>query len=304
MWAITCYFNPARYRRKRENFQAFRRALNVPLVAVELVHGADSELTEDDAEVLIQIRGGDVLWQKERLLNVALEAVPHSSTNVAWLDCDILVERSDWADLAEEALERDVLVQPFSRVCELPSNYNPTALKYLADRVQHCGTAIAKRIRESPQAAAIFELGPSVRSAGLAWAARRDVLDAVGFYDRCILGGGDRALVAAAVGDFEGPARHWRWNHRQVADYRAWAEPFFEAVQGRIGFVEGPVFHLWHGDRELRRYRQRLLDLAQFDFDPSGDIAIADSGCWQWSSAKSEMHSYVARYFSERLEDG
>lgn len=304
MWAITSYFNPSGYRRKYENYLAFRRALEVPLVAVELVYGADPELSENDAEILIRIRGRDVLWQKERLLNVALEAVPSSTNAVAWLDCDVLFERPDWAALAEESLRHHVLVQPFSEVFEIPVSRDLSASPYDRNMARHCGTAIAKRLREDPSGTLIFELGPSIRSSGLAWVARREVLDAVGLYDSCILGGGDRALVAAAVGDFESPAQHWQWNPRQVAHYRPWAECFFAAVQGRIGFVEGTLVHLWHGNPEGRRYRQRLLDLAALDFDPFVDISIGEGGCWHWSTPKEELRSYVARYFEERREDG
>ncbi|MEJ2237507.1 MAG: hypothetical protein P8X82_04355 [Gemmatimonadales bacterium] len=304
MWAITSYFNPASYRRKYENYLAFRRALEVPLVAVELVYGTDPELSENDAEILIQISGRDVLWQKERLLNVALEAVPSSATSVAWLDCDVLFERPDWAALTDESLKHHVLVQPFSEVFEMPMGGDSRTSAYDRKMAVHCGTAIAKRLGEDLSGTSIFELGPSIRSSGLAWAARREVLDTVGFYDSCILGGGDRALVAAAVGDFDSPAQHWQWNPRQVAHFREWAECFFTAVQGRIGFVEGPLIHLWHGDPEERRYRQRLLDLAAFDFDPFIDIAIGEGGCWRWNTPKEELRSYAARYFEERREDG
>jgi len=34
--AITCYFNPAAYRRKLDNYRIFRRHLGVPLICVEL----------------------------------------------------------------------------------------------------------------------------------------------------------------------------------------------------------------------------------------------------------------------------
>ncbi len=304
MWAITSFFNPSGYRRKYQNYRAFRRALDVPLVAVELVYGVEPELSEDDAEILLQIRGQDVLWQKERLLNLGLEAVPASASAVAWLDCDVLLERPDWPVLAQESLRDHVLVQPFSEMLEAPAGRVASGPLYDPEGARPCGTGIAKHLREDPCRASIFELGSSIRSSGLAWAARREVLDQVGFYDACILGGGDRALVAAAIGDFDGPARHWQWNPRQAAHYRPWAERFFAAVRGRIGFVDGTLIHLWHGDAEARQYRQRLLDLAALGFDPSVDIAPGEGGCWRWGTHKPELHAYVKRYFQERREDG
>jgi len=158
MWAITSYFNPAGYRRKHENYLAFRRALEVPLVAVELVYGSDPELSENDAEILIRISGRDVLWQKERLLNVALEAVPSSTNAVAWLDCDVLFERPDWASRTEESLRDHVLVQPFSEVFEMSVSRDSSTSAYDRKMARYCGTAVSRRLREDLSGTAIFEL--------------------------------------------------------------------------------------------------------------------------------------------------
>ena len=66
MWAITSYFNPVGYRRRLSNYRTFRADLAVPLVAVELSFDGRFELTDDDADILIQLSGGAVLWQKDR----------------------------------------------------------------------------------------------------------------------------------------------------------------------------------------------------------------------------------------------
>jgi hypothetical protein len=80
LWAITCHVNPMRYRRRLQNYLAFRRHLKVPLVAVELAYHDDFDLPPDAAEILIRLRSNDVLWQKERLLNVA---IPSASAGAA-----------------------------------------------------------------------------------------------------------------------------------------------------------------------------------------------------------------------------
>src|SRR5262249_57573476 len=76
LWAISCYFNPCRYRRRLANYQGCRRRLTAPLVCVELSFDGRFELGADDADVLIKVKGGAVLWQKERLLNIAWRHVP------------------------------------------------------------------------------------------------------------------------------------------------------------------------------------------------------------------------------------
>jgi hypothetical protein len=55
VWAITSYYNPARFKRRLPNYRIFRANLGVPLVTVELSFDGHFELTEKDADVLVQI---------------------------------------------------------------------------------------------------------------------------------------------------------------------------------------------------------------------------------------------------------
>ena len=82
LWAITAYFNPAGYRRRRDNYRVFRERLQAPLVTAELSCDGNFALSSDDADVLVQVHG-DAMWQKERLLNLALGAVPSACQAVA-----------------------------------------------------------------------------------------------------------------------------------------------------------------------------------------------------------------------------
>ena len=91
-WAITSYFNPVGYQRRLQNYRTFRQYLAVPLVTVELSFNGRFQLEHGDAEILVQIPSADIMWQKERLLNLALKYLPESCEKLAWLDCDIVFE--------------------------------------------------------------------------------------------------------------------------------------------------------------------------------------------------------------------
>ena len=56
------------------------------------------------------------MWQKERLLNIALGAVPDDVEDVAWIDCDLVFESRDWPQAAKQALKSDNVIQLFSEV--------------------------------------------------------------------------------------------------------------------------------------------------------------------------------------------
>jgi hypothetical protein len=125
LWAITCYFNPVGYHRRLENYRIFRQRLKVPLVAVELSFDKKFQLASWDADILVELCSTTVLWQKERLLNVALRSLPGVCDKVAWLDCDILFENEDWVERASRALDEFALVHHSQERDDLQIDFTP-----------------------------------------------------------------------------------------------------------------------------------------------------------------------------------
>jgi hypothetical protein len=217
-------------------------------------------------------------------------------------DADIVFAARDWRTRVLAALGRSKFVQAFSRALFLPADWK-------------CGTARvtdAQTSRQSAVAAIQSDLGitgwlrgseatgRAKLALGYAWAARRELLDRHGFYDACIVGGGDRAMLCAAYGCFDQLYDKHRMNSRQRQRYLAWAQPFHVDVAGAVDCVDGDIFHLWHGDMEHRRYQQRHAELVRHDFDPFNDIAVAANGAWRWNSQKLALHDEVRSYFVSR----
>jgi hypothetical protein len=306
LWAITCYFNPVGFRHRLTNYRVFCERLMAPLVAVELAYGQRFELGPDDAEILVQLRGSDVMWQKERLLNIALDRLPASCTKVAWLDCDIVFERDDWTETVSRGLDRFQILQVFDRVHHMPRDLPYGAIGRAA--TEHTrASAVSAIVSGLPATDCLGENlteGRFRMSRGLAWAARRELLEAHRLYDANVIGGGDRAIAAAAFGLFDAAAKPHHMGPRHRDWYLRWAEPFRDAVAGSVSYVEGSIFHLWHGSDGNRRGGERHAKLAEFEFDPFTDITGDASGCWRWASAKPTMHAYVRDYFRQRREDG
>jgi len=294
-----------RYGRRLSNFKVFRKHLSVPLVAVELAFSEEFELQEQDADVLVQLRGGAVLWQKERLLNVALKVLPPSCRKVAWLDCDIVFRTADWATSARALLDEVAIVQLFKQVHYLPAHGD-------TDRPvgegEFCWRSAAYRrstgVPAAESFASVIDESSLPDATGCAWAARRELLDRHGFYDGCIMGGGDRAIICGAHGCFDPFMDRLYMNEPQRQSYLSWAEPFYSTVNAESSFVEADLLHLWHGESSNRMYRARHEGLQRFGFNPSRDIAIRDNGSWRWTTDKPEMHDYVRQYFCSRREDG
>lgn len=303
LWAIAGYFNPVGFKRRLSNYRLFRKHLCIPLATVELSFDGRFELSQPDADILLQLSGGDVMWQKERLLNLALAMLPDTCTKVVWLDCDLIFEAPDWARMTSERLDDVPLVQPFSHAYRTPPGWQPgdgvdgggdflQGMRFLIDNgrtVEECMLGRAEDMRAA---------------SGMAWGARRSVIGAHGLYDACIMGGGDSALLRAAHGYLDTLVERQRMTGPREQHFRAWGEAFRDAVDGRVGHVPGTIHHLWHGAIERREYALRFEVLKHSAFDPFEDVALTDSGVWGWSSSKPDLHARVRDYFAARREDG
>lgn len=291
-WGITAFFNPTHSKKRVANLRKFtegarRQGLN--LLVVELAFG-ESEVRAEDCDKLVTLSGGALCWQKERLLNVGKSHLPRDCDRVAWPDADVLFQNERWLQDAQEALERYSLVQLFDRVVsDGESSVGMVAHKHLTQGKRVVGN----------QALADACFGRS----GYAWAARREVLDRCGFYDRCIVGGGDAVL------GYAGYNRMWPtlaqakevFSPWQYLDIALWIEQFHKAVQSNVGFIPGTIFHLDHGSKAGRAYESRTEILKTHQFRPS-DVLASDSGPWIWGSPKPDMHRAIEQYFERRAD--
>jgi hypothetical protein len=299
MWAITSYYNPVRFKKRLSNYKLFRANLHVPLVTVELSFDGQFDLAKEDADILVQITGGAVLWQKERLLNVAVKAIPPEVQNVAWLDCDVLFERADWVDEAQKQLTRSNIIQLFSDAVDLNADDSILPLEKYAHRssapsivnLYEMNKALPLHTNASENNARLYNLG-------LAWAAKR------GIYDSMILGSGDRALVCALFGKFEAIIQKNRLNEPQIYHYLKWAERFHRSVSGNVSYISGRLYHLWHGDLGKRHDSAKKFQFAELGFNPYVDIVVGKNKAWHWAHARPELKAFLMNYFTNRKEDG
>ena len=213
---------------------------------------------------------GDVLWQKERLLNLALAMVPPEYDAIAWLDLDLLFTRLDWPDLAVKALQRNTVVQLFSRVLFQRKE---------GDRWPEEGRSVV--------------WNSSLGHPGFAWAARRDYLERVGgFYDEAILGGGDLLMWDA----WSGGARSRLYALRLRA--KRWS------CRLQAGCLDQTIVHRWHGTRMARQYVERDAVLQSTGFDPERHLTRNAAGAWCWTAeAPVELQTYCREYFTRRRND-
>jgi len=302
---VAAYFNAVGFASRLANYRTFRTHLSVPLLTMALEYGDEPELLPADADILVRLTDGAVLWQKERLYNEALKHLPASCTKIIWLDADLIFPEPDWQAKVEQALDRFPVIQAFSRLWHGrgAESRDATKIRLEGDPDEWSAAALRNR-NESVSASRIgTESGAAPRYIqGVAWATTRQFIEHCGFFDSTIIGSGDSAFWSAVSGDPYVFLRKPR-TEGVVAAWQDWRPKAFEACDGRVGHVDSSVVSLWHGRHANRRYPDRWEILQRHDFDPQEDIEVGPQGSWVWSSSKPELHRDVYSYFVDRRED-
>jgi hypothetical protein len=288
--AFTCYFNPCDYVSLKRNYRRFARGMaeqGVPLYTAELAFEGQPFALEGD-ERTRRFRARDVMWHKERLLNLLLPAVPRAYDKIAWIDAGLLFADPRWPREAARRLEEFPVVQLFDEAVYLDRDGQASETR----------TGVARAIADGLDAQNFGRFHP-----GFAWAARRELLERRGLMDTNIAGGGDSMMVCAMFGWWNHPMQ-LRYDAEMRQSLAAWGRPLFDEVRGRVGYVPGRALHLWHGARADRRYVERIDWLNHARFDPRSDLRPGDDGLWEWSGEKAWLREKMRAYFFDRREDG
>jgi hypothetical protein len=312
-WGLTTYFNPAGYANKLEHLRKFSASIRkqgLKLIVIEMAFGDRAyELDPSICDLLLQVRGSSIMWQKERLLNLASRHLPEACDKVVWVDGDIIFRNQHWVTQTCDQLRRFPIVQPFATAGWLRADAHSDSNKWTEQDCELIRPGVAYT-----QASQMLHNAPASASApghwGFAWAWRREILDRYGFYDRFILGGGDLAMTWAMYGQMlRRPDRElWLEDNcslAQIRDYEKWRGPFTRAIEGRVAHTAGEIYHFWHGSLSDRKYSSRNLILKDADFDPQKDIYIDSQGCWRWLASKrtNQLEKAISSYFAERSEE-
>jgi len=322
MAVVCCYFNPCGYRARLQNFRRFYEGMRkapIPLLTVELAFGDDPHQLGDEFGEVMRVRSPDVMWQKERLINLGIERLlERGYEKIAWLDADVAFEHpGEWPWLVADELERSKVCQVFSHVrieeASGSARAGISSVKYFDDEGELLQQTASLPSRARP-------LGQPIGMSGYGWAARAEVLREAPLYDSAVVGGGDKLILAGSLG----MADRWRrevvgltrsplrrcthCGHRGMSrlytnHFRAWGRSWDAAVHGRVGFVDQSIRTFYHGEATRRLYVERRDILLRHEYCPSSDLALSEDGTWRWASNKPGLHDEVRSYFAERKED-
>lgn len=289
---VTSFFNFSDYKRPIQSARRFIRQMEsqgVPLYGIELVIEGRKPIFEGLKNWKTVFAKEDaLLWQKERLLNSAIKSLPDGIRYVAAIDSDIEFQNPNWkAESIEKFKAGERVFQPFSEMIKTDEDGS---------------TLQTHKATNSKRGKLGFFGNP-----GFGWAFDRVWFESIGgFYEGCILGGGDTAFANAITGGFKLGLPYLRdvIGEANIEDYEAYCARVFETLAGQtIKPTRGAAVHEWHGSIKNRQYRNRHELIEGFRFSDHIDETQPDFLKWK-SDAPSNLKQSVIQYFGSRKEDG
>lgn len=319
LYVVTAISNANNYSSRYRLYESFKNYLKqFPSV---VLYTAELALNDDDFNVTssadprnIQVRGNQVFWHKENLLNLAIAKLPPEAKYVAWMDADVDFIDPNWANKTIEALKKHHVVQMFSRCHDLGPNG-----EILLDLPST--TSLFPRIWGVPSNLPFFRkmtrgnqdyinclppwgLAPAP---GLAWAIRKDTLDKIGgLIDWCLISAHDWHMACCFAGVFRRAGNICFYKYLSAGyrnKLRAYAALCDEFVHSDLSYVDCIIRHYWHGSKANRGYGYHWQILRRHKFDPYTDIVMGPNGLYIIDETKGGMLRDLQRNLEGRQED-
>lgn len=302
MLVVVCaYFNPFGSALRERAFLNFREDLalkNVPLICVEQFHEGVPVVGRS---IDISVVGGDLIWQKECLLQIGIDAaLKRGATKIIISDADILFKSEGALDSISNALEQFDFIQAFESISLSygdKSIVRPSVLSQPPPRPFGCGHP------------------------GSCWAGTAEFFRSVSLYKYALLGGGDVVLthlLDAAVRHHKNRQRffdlcHYYCDnvlmHSLLHSIQEWGGNMLQSQYFKIGYASNVnVVSIDHGSLQKRRYEDRYSIWQESSSNsispiPGVHFHLADSGLLEWcADIPKSFISYAKNYLRDRSD--
>lgn len=307
---ITSYFNPSGYKKLKENYINFRRKFSASITTVEV--SFDGSFFIDDS-IKIRANSKNILWQKERCLNIAIESLPENAEAIAWVDADLYFTNPFWEKDLLKTLENHPVAQPFDYITETnrPANFMNKGFSNRFTPHDLLGISYAKLHNTSdyygysvfrPDTFGVKKM-PFGTHVGRSWAARGEIWKKYGgIWDKSVSSKGDILQLCGFAGAWDAYAVNLL-RPSEKKDYLQHARKQYDIVNNNIGCIKNTAIHLFHGRVADRQYNDLAKNLYKNDFSFDTDIHLDSNGLYAWNDPESSSAKILRDYFVKRQDD-
>ena len=302
LWFLSCIANPVGYNSRINLFNKFAKHiledLNAKLCIVECAyfdhdHSIDKlkpKKANEENYIYIPVRSQSIMWHKENLLNIGIEALKGIADNICWCDADIDFFNYNAPEEINKALEKNKVVQCYTTALDT----GPVGEVLKIDN--SFAFSLKHNLPES------YKKDQTNWHTGYVWAANiQFLLDIGGLFDKGIIGSGDRMMADA----FTGRLDKYKRECDKRLDFNDLLEWSILAYTDKIGYVSLVIKHNYHGHKKDRQYSTRGQTIIDHKYIPSEDLVINKDGVYEWSEKRqnSGLAQALVKYFINRKED-
>lgn len=297
---VACFFNPQKSPYRLVAFQKWYHSIkHLNHRIIECLIGEDAESQLPESPYIVQVHADTLLWHKETLFNRVVAELPEELRYVFLMDADVLLTNDNWLVEGVEALQTANVIQPFEYCIHLEKmqvkpDFDVDAYRPLVNDVERRHKRMwrsfcANHVTTNLSGHTNYDVHGHV---GFLWGFRREILDRVPIYDRALIGGADHILAHAAAGQIPHKCIEKSFTDN-LDEILEWSRAFHVAVQGRLGYVQGDLYHIWHGDIADRQYLKRIKDFT----GATKNIGKDKQGFYV---ASGKDANYMKRYYRQR----
>ena len=273
------YFNAAKSKRLLMNYlyvaEKFKIA-DIPFFTVEMYE------TTPEISDAFHLKTDFTLFQKERLCHILEKKIPKSFTKLLFVDSDLIFENLNWYNDLSDKLNYFNVVQPFSKGVWLDITYKNVVKERMPIIFYNKFGKIS------------MDGGIGGYHPGFAWGFQRDWFNKVGFFQYGILGDGD--TLSSTV-----------WLNYTDFTYRPFIKDAIEDFKvsmkekPSVCFLNGSIYHLWHGDSSKRQYGSRR-EIFKSVKDVRDIVNVDNNGLFELKD--DTLKKKIRKYFKNRDDDG
>ena len=312
---LTVYFNYTNNIYYSKNYHIFRQNIfrqGVKLYTLELYLNKP-EISNYNEVVSLKTR--DIMWHKENALNYLLKYVPENTEVVCWIDNDIIFTDDSWLiNLYKKIKEGNNIVQLFQYAKRLSFN---STLKLFnnclnSDKNIMMGYQndqyLASCLTNMTETTSDGKYLSKTTTPGYAWAIKYDILKKVnGFYDHCILGGGDQIIKNSILKKNMDGFCYYKDTSTvyrdEISNYQL---NLNKLIDGKACHLDGIIYHLYHGSYKKRQYIQRYEIFNNIkNFNPLKHL-VKYNNLYKWSNLDDGdlliLKQAINNYFLKRNE--
>ena len=239
--------------------------------------------------------GSQYIWQREALINIALNNLPEQYDLVTWLDLDILFDSDQWYQNTIDKLKEFDVVQPWSlcqwygldgKIFKESNSVLSSDLPFNGRAGNHPGLAYAAKLQVLKDMGALFAVDITGANEIIMLGTWMGIKDTV---IQTIYGNASDGLIARAN----------KWGYKVST-----------------GYVNNSIKHLYNDHiselnnkgykkRPLRKdsFNKRIDMFREHRFNPDQDLKLSLSGLIEWDTDKKGLIEELKRFLVSRYED-